>query len=150
VGIPIVAVVDTNCDPTDIDYPIPGNDDAIRAISLFTKVIADAVIDADNEIGIQIIETLQDEEEGEDESAAEEGADEQFEEFETASVGEVIKQGEEEEEDKSDFTAEDYSDYNPESEEAEEPKEEPAADDSAAEALPEGAELIDEDKLYEE
>jgi small subunit ribosomal protein S2 len=64
-GIPIVSVVDTNCDPTDIDYPIPGNDDAIRAISLFTKVIADAVIDADNEIGIQIIETLQDEDETE-------------------------------------------------------------------------------------
>lgn len=60
-GIPIVAVVDTNCDPTDIDYPIPGNDDAIRAIALFTEIIANAVIDADNEVGIGIIEGLQEE-----------------------------------------------------------------------------------------
>ena len=41
-GIPVVAVVDTNCDPDDIDYVIPGNDDAIRAIRLFTGKIADA------------------------------------------------------------------------------------------------------------
>ena len=56
--IPIIAIVDTNCDPTDIDYPIPGNDDAIRAISLFAEIIANAVIDADNEVGIEFIETL--------------------------------------------------------------------------------------------
>jgi small subunit ribosomal protein S2 len=62
-GIPIIAVVDTNCNPDVIDYPIPGNDDAIRAITLFTKMIADAVIDADNEIGIEIIDSLQDDEE---------------------------------------------------------------------------------------
>jgi len=62
-GIPVIAVVDTNCDPTDITYPIPGNDDAIRAISLFVEIIANAVIDADNEAGIQIIETLGNEEE---------------------------------------------------------------------------------------
>ena len=43
--IPIVAIVDTNCDPTGIDYPIPGNDDAIRAIRLITSRIADAVIE---------------------------------------------------------------------------------------------------------
>lgn len=61
-GIPVIAVVDTNCDPTDITYPIPGNDDAIRAISLFVEIIANAVVDADNEAGIQIIETLGNEE----------------------------------------------------------------------------------------
>lgn len=61
-GIPIVAVVDTNCNPEGIDYPIPGNDDAIRAISLFTSVIANAVIEADNEVGLQIIENIQDDE----------------------------------------------------------------------------------------
>ncbi len=44
-GIPIVAVVDTNCDPTPIDYVIPGNDDAIRAIRLMTSKIADAVLE---------------------------------------------------------------------------------------------------------
>ncbi len=57
--IPIVAVVDTNCNPDGIDYPIPGNDDARRAISLFTSVIANAVIEADNEVGLQIIENIQ-------------------------------------------------------------------------------------------
>jgi small subunit ribosomal protein S2 len=66
-GIPVIAVVDTNCDPTDITYPIPGNDDAIRAISLFVEIIARAVIDADNEAGnLQIVETLADEEETEE------------------------------------------------------------------------------------
>ncbi|MDD2351944.1 MAG: 30S ribosomal protein S2 [Candidatus Caldatribacteriota bacterium] len=44
-GIPIVAVVDTNCNPEEIDYVIPGNDDAIRAIKLMTSVIADAVME---------------------------------------------------------------------------------------------------------
>lgn len=61
-GIPIIAIVDTNCNPEGIDYPIPGNDDAIRAISLFTSIIANAVIEADNEQGLKIIETLGDEE----------------------------------------------------------------------------------------
>ncbi|HXI03475.1 MAG TPA: 30S ribosomal protein S2, partial [Candidatus Saccharimonadales bacterium] len=42
-GITVVAIVDTNCDPTEADFPIPGNDDAIRAIKLFTSRIADAV-----------------------------------------------------------------------------------------------------------
>src|SRR5690606_30003638 len=41
-GVPVVAVVDTNCDPQNIDYVIPGNDDAIRAIRLITKTMADA------------------------------------------------------------------------------------------------------------
>ena len=62
-GIPIIAVVDTNCNPEGIDYPIPGNDDAIRAISLFTSIIANAVIDSDNEAGLKILENLNDEEE---------------------------------------------------------------------------------------
>jgi len=50
VGIPVVAIVDTNCNPDDIDYPIPANDDAIRAIKLICSKIADSVIEgkADN------------------------------------------------------------------------------------------------------
>ena len=44
-GIPVVAVVDTNCDPTEVDYVIPGNDDALRAIRLFATKIADSVIE---------------------------------------------------------------------------------------------------------
>jgi small subunit ribosomal protein S2 len=47
-GIPVVAVVDTNCDPEEVDYPIPGNDDAIRAIRLFTSRIADSVLEGLN------------------------------------------------------------------------------------------------------
>jgi small subunit ribosomal protein S2 len=42
-GIPVIAIVDTNCDPDEVDYPIPGNDDAIRAVTLVTRVIADAL-----------------------------------------------------------------------------------------------------------
>jgi hypothetical protein len=44
-GIPIVAIVDTNCDPDEVDYVIPGNDDAIRAIKLISNKIADAIIE---------------------------------------------------------------------------------------------------------
>lgn len=44
-GIPIVAIVDTNCDPDEVDYVIPGNDDAIRAVKLLTEKIADAVLE---------------------------------------------------------------------------------------------------------
>ncbi len=44
-GIPVVAVVDTNCDPTLVDYIIPGNDDALRAIRLFTSKIADSIVE---------------------------------------------------------------------------------------------------------
>ncbi len=58
-GIPIVAIVDTNCDPDEIDYVIPGNDDAIRAVKLLTSKIADAVlegkqarVDEDREEGV--------------------------------------------------------------------------------------------------
>ena len=44
-GIPVVAIVDTNCDPDEADYPIPGNDDAIRAVKLIASKMADAVLD---------------------------------------------------------------------------------------------------------
>jgi small subunit ribosomal protein S2 len=44
-GIPVVAVVDTNCDPTEVDYVIPGNDDALRAIRLFTSKVAESVVE---------------------------------------------------------------------------------------------------------
>ena len=45
-GIPVIAIVDTNCDPEEVDYVIPGNDDAIRAIKLISQTIANAVIEA--------------------------------------------------------------------------------------------------------
>jgi len=58
-GIPVIALVDTNCDPTDVDYPIPGNDDAIRAVRLICKIHADAVID-----GMQVASVSEEEFDG--------------------------------------------------------------------------------------
>ena len=55
--IPVIAIVDTNCDPDEIDYLIPGNDDAIRAVKLITSVIADAVLE-----GKQILDTTSEDE----------------------------------------------------------------------------------------
>ena len=43
-GIPVIAILDTNCDPDEVDFPIPGNDDAIRAVDLLSRVVADAVV----------------------------------------------------------------------------------------------------------
>ncbi len=45
-GIPIIGIIDTNCDPDEIDYPIPGNDDAIRAVKLITSAISQSIIEA--------------------------------------------------------------------------------------------------------
>lgn len=122
-GIPIVAVVDTNCDPTNIDYPIPGNDDAIRAISLFTEIIANAVVDADNEIGIELID-------GGEESETD--------------AGDSEDSGEVEEE----YSEEDYADFDPE---AEEKKKKVESKEEAAPVVDaEAAKLVDEETLYEE
>ncbi|MBQ4346921.1 MAG: 30S ribosomal protein S2 [Firmicutes bacterium] len=68
-GIPIVAIVDTNCDPDEIDYVIPGNDDAIRAVKLIASKVADAVLEAKQ--GEQM-------EDAEAAEAAPEAAEEQF------------------------------------------------------------------------
>jgi small subunit ribosomal protein S2 len=64
-GIPIVAIVDTNCDPDNIDYIIPGNDDAIRAIKLFSSKIADAVLEGKRRFE-EIIQAESDKEEVEE------------------------------------------------------------------------------------
>ena len=58
-GIPVVAIADTNCDPDEIDYPIPGNDDAIRAIKLIASVMANAMIEGRQ--GEQVQETAAEE-----------------------------------------------------------------------------------------
>jgi small subunit ribosomal protein S2 len=127
--IPIIAVTDTNCDPTGINYPIPGNDDAIRSITLFTSIIANAVVEADNEIGLEVIETLQDDESqpgwNKDENK---GAPAEAAPVETSPVAASLG-GTEEVPDK--FTAEDYSNYTPEPDKkaAEEPGEEDALDE---------------------
>jgi len=71
--IPIVAIVDTNCDPDDIDYIIPGNDDAIRAIKLFSSRIADAVIEGKKKFEEHV---QADTDKGEAEAAAERAEEE--------------------------------------------------------------------------
>jgi small subunit ribosomal protein S2 len=57
-GIPVVAVVDTNCDPTVVDYVIPGNDDALRAIRLFTSKISDSAAEGVNLVGDKAFEQV--------------------------------------------------------------------------------------------
>ena len=73
-GIPVVAIVDTNCDPDEVDIAIPGNDDAIRAVKLITSVIADAVIEANQGSELQVSEDdyEEDDEAEENELATEE------------------------------------------------------------------------------
>ncbi len=66
-GIPIVAIVDTNCDPDEIDYIIPGNDDAIRAVKLISGAMADAVLSARQ--GEQMLEEAEAEEAAPEEAA---------------------------------------------------------------------------------
>jgi small subunit ribosomal protein S2 len=130
VGIPIVAVVDTNSNPEGIDYPIPGNDDAIRAINLFTSIIAQAVIEADNEIGLEVIESLQEDERTEEKAETTEAGPETVEDTEESAEGTAEEEtvplaavaegdaesSEEEEQEDATYTAEDYSDYQPEEE----------------------------------
>lgn len=55
-GIPLVGLVDTNCDPSNIDYVIPGNDDAIRSVKLITSAIADAIIEAREGVSMKTVE----------------------------------------------------------------------------------------------
>ena len=68
-GIPVIAIVDTNCDPDDADYVIPGNDDAIRAIKLISSIIADGIIEGRQ--GEQLTEAAEVKAEAETEEAAE-------------------------------------------------------------------------------
>ena len=136
--IPIVAVVDTNCDPTGIDYPIPGNDDAIRAITLFTSIISKAVIEADNEIGLEVIENLQDDEEDGDSAAETDGS--QKEDLETVRLAEAVGADGEA---GAGFTTEDYSEYVPGSD-----NELPADETTPEEAVAKQAGL-DEETIYQ-
>jgi len=70
VGIPIVAIVDTNCNPDDVDYPIPANDDAIKAINLVCHKLADAVIEAKSS---GMVSPTEEAEEAREEGVVEEG-----------------------------------------------------------------------------
>ena len=101
-GIPIIAVVDTNCNPEGIDFPIPGNDDAIRAISLFTSIIANAVIEADNDTGLRVVETL-DDEDGVQTDASNKSADAEITDYENYQPTEQKEEDIEAEEDHDDL-----------------------------------------------
>ena len=72
-GIPIIAIVDTNCDPDEIDYVIPGNDDAIRAVKLIAGAMADAVIEGRQ--GMQGAAAVEEADEADEEAEAEEAAE---------------------------------------------------------------------------
>ena len=77
VGIQVVGIVDTNADPDEVDYPIPGNDDAIRSIKLLTSIVADAVLDGRQvskpiEVGAEILEVKPEEIEAAEEMEMEE------------------------------------------------------------------------------
>jgi small subunit ribosomal protein S2 len=130
-GIPVIAVVDTNCDPTNIDYPIPGNDDAIRAISLFVEIIANAVLDADKEVGIEIIETLPEIENTESETPAEQEEEES---------GEVVFATDEEDPDYTKF----------EVDEEQKKEDEEVVSPVKAVKVTEGGIEVDEEVLYED
>ena len=86
-GIPVVAIVDTNCDPDEVDLAIPGNDDAIRAVKLITSVMADAVIEANQ--GSEFAPQEEDVEDQVDDDLTEENSEEDL---------EVVDQDEEESE----------------------------------------------------
>ncbi len=71
-GIPIVAIVDTNCDPDEVDYVIPGNDDAIRAVKLISETIANAIIEGrEGQMGAAASDAEEIEEEVQEEKVAE-------------------------------------------------------------------------------
>ena len=150
--IPVVAIVDTNCNPDVIDLPIPGNDDAIRAINLFTQIVANAVVEAENEVGLEVIETLQDEDRTEeydfDQIIDKDEYGEDFDvdsalEVETVSLGEMAGAAVASDEAQDSFTDQDYSNYDPgdEADKVQQPQPEP-------ETVTEKA-GIDEDTLYE-
>ena len=66
-GIPVVAIVDTNCDPDEVDYVIPGNDDAIRAVKLLTATMSDAVLEGKQGVQMTDVEVEEDVEVSEEE-----------------------------------------------------------------------------------
>lgn len=146
-GIPIVAVVDTNCNPEGITYPIPGNDDAIRSISLFTQIIANAVVEAESETGLKIIETLS--EDDVPSSAAEPEAPAIEEEEVEVDPSAYVEKAEAEAKAKAEAEAKAKAETETETEAEAEVKVE--AEEPAAEAEAEAEESsIEEDKFYTE
>ena len=88
-GIPVIAIVDTNCDPDQVDVPIPGNDDAIRAVKLITSVMADAVIEANQ--GSEFDPSVDEYEEEIDEASEEEVEEENLSDEDLEEAAEEIR-----------------------------------------------------------
>lgn len=91
-GIPIFAVVDTNCNPDEIDYPIPGNDDAIRAIALFLEVMAKAIVEGQS--GGQSSDIAFEDEEGASAPVAEDAIDDDADVKASPKEKEAVREGE--------------------------------------------------------
>ena len=149
--IPVVAIVDTNCNPDVIDLPIPGNDDAIRAINLFTQIVANAVVEAENEVGLEVIETLQDEDHSEEydfdqiidkDQYGDDYDVESAMEIETVSLGEMAGAAVATDEAQDSFTDQDYSNYDP-GDDGDKVQQQPEPETVTEKAG------IDEDTLYE-
>ena len=149
--IPVVAIVDTNCNPDVIDLPIPGNDDAIRAINLFTQIVANAVVEAENEVGLEVIETLQDEDRSDEydydqiiDKDQYDGEDyESAMEIETVSLGEMAGAAVTADDAPDGFTDQDYSNYDP-GEDADKDRQQQVEPETVTDKAG-----IDEDTLYE-
>jgi small subunit ribosomal protein S2 len=147
-GIPVVAVVDTNSDPEEVDFPIPGNDDAIRAIRLFTSRIADNVLEGLNLADERFV--------GEETPSAAEEAPAEFEGdlAAAAPVAEETGVGESAAEPQSEAPAEGEAEATTEESTPEEPAEDAgetvAAEDTAAEAEESTSEEAEGDEAAEE
>ncbi len=89
-GIPVISIVDTNCDPDEVDLAIPGNDDAIRAVKLITSVIADAVVEANQ--GSQFDASEEDFVEEEEANETEENTEEAVEEVSDDEIKEAAEE----------------------------------------------------------
>jgi len=132
-GIPIVGIVDTNCDPEDVDLVIPANDDAIRSIKLITAAIADAVIEANQ--GVSFAEAPADDADEADAEGVEEGDfDEMLEEYDEPvedESEEAVEPDEEAAVEEATETAEEPAELEEEAEKPAEPGEEAAAEETA-------------------
>ncbi len=151
--VPIVAIVDTNCNPEGIDYPIPGNDDAIRAIKLFASIVSSAAIEGQNEAGkfevaeetkiISLVEEEQKadeiEEEGylSDETVGAETAPESEKADEPEEAQVTVEEKAEEEEKPEEAVKEKAEEEEPEVKAEEEEKPEEAVEEKAEEEEPE-------------
>ncbi|MBN2737417.1 MAG: 30S ribosomal protein S2 [Spirochaetales bacterium] len=152
-NIPIIAVVDTNCNPEGIDFPIPGNDDAIRAITLFTQIIANAVVEAENEVGLEVIETLQEEDKDEADLATiisktaikDKDSEEEEEDLVKAPLAVAIGKADDTQDS---FTDKDYSNFSGEDVKAN--QNEINLEQAPAKSTEIDKNEVDEDKLYEE